>query len=73
MMTELFKALAVIGDAVTEEYQVVHLLSSLPVSYNMLATAIEAQSDAVPKWELVTERLQHEEQKHKEKATVDSG
>ena len=67
-MTEVFESLAVIGDAVTEEDQVVHLLASLPPSYEMLVTALEAQSESVPKWELVTERLRHEEQKKKEKA-----
>lgn len=56
-MTEVFESLAVIGDAVTEEDQVVHLLASLPPSYEMLVTALEAQSESVPKWELVTERL----------------
>ena len=35
-MTEVFEALAVIGDAVTEEDQVVYLLASLPPSYDML-------------------------------------
>ena len=63
-MTEVFEALAVIGDPVTEEDQVVHLLASLPEAYDMLVTALEAQSEAVPKWELVTERLLREEQKH---------
>ena len=67
-MTEVFEALAVIDDAVSEEDQVVYLLASLPASYEMLVTALEAQSEAVPKWELVTERLRHEEQKQKEKA-----
>ena len=56
-MTEPFEALAVIGDAVTEEDQVVYLLASFPPSYDMLVTALEAQSENVPKWELVTERL----------------
>ena len=69
-MTEVFEALAVIGDAVTEEDQVVYLLASLPPSYDMLVTALEAQSENVPKWELVTERLR---QKHKEKTPADSG
>lgn len=66
-MTEIFEALAVIGDAVTEEDRVVHLLASLPDSYDMLVTALEAQSENVPRWELVTERLLHEELKLKEK------
>ena len=66
-MTETFEALAVIGDPVTEEDRVVYLLASLPPKYDMLVTALEAQSESVPKWELVTERLRHEELKQKEK------
>ena len=54
VMTEVFEALAVIDDAVKEEDQVVYLLASLPTSYDMLVTALEAQSENVPKWELVT-------------------
>ena len=72
-MTELFEALAVIGDPVTEEDQVVHLLASLPDSYDMLVTALEANSEAVPKMEIVTERLLHEERKMKEKGTGEDG
>jgi hypothetical protein len=34
-MSEIFEALAVIGDAVGEEDKVVHLLASLPDSYDM--------------------------------------
>ena len=66
-MTEIFEELAVIGDPVSEEDRVVHLLASLPESFDMLVTALEAQSENVPKWELVTERLLHEELKLKEK------
>ena len=72
-MTELFEALAVIGDPVTEEDRVVHLLASLPDSYDMLVTALEANSEAVPKMEIVTERLLHEERKMNEKGTGDDG
>ena len=72
-MTETFEELAVIGDAVSEEDQVVHLLASLPATYDMLVTALEAQSENVPKWELVTERLRHEEQKREEKTPIESG
>ena len=63
-MTETFEALAVIGDPVSEEDRVVHLLASLPESFNMLVTALEASSE-VPKMETVTERLLHEERKVK--------
>jgi transposase InsO family protein len=70
-ITELFEGLAVIGDAVSEEDRVVYLLASLPESYNMLVTALEASSDTVPKMATVTERLLHEERKMNEKATGD--
>ena len=43
-----------------------HLLASLPESFNVLVTTLEAQSDQVPKWAVVTERLIHEEMKLKE-------
>ena len=62
VMTEIFEALAVIGDPVSEEDRVVHLLASLPESFNMLVTALEANPE-VPKMENVTERLLHEERK----------
>ena len=68
-MTEIFEALALIGDAVNEEDRVVQLLVTLPESYNVLVTALETLSENVPKWELVTERLLHEELKLREKAT----
>ena len=54
--------LSVIGDPSTEEDRVVHLLASLPDSYNVLVTALEANAD-VPNMEVVTERLLHEERK----------
>ena len=44
-----------IGDSIEEEDRVVHLLASLPPSYDMLVTALEACA-VVPKLELVTER-----------------
>ena len=67
-MTEIFDELAMIGDPVAKEDRVVHLLASLPESFETLVTVLEAQSDSVPKLKLVTERLLHEEIKHKEKA-----
>ena len=42
-MSELFAALAVLGDPVTEEDRVVHLLASLPDSFDLLVTALEAK------------------------------
>ena len=67
-MSEIFERLAVIVDAVSEEDRVVHLLDSLPESYNVLVTALEAQSENIPKWELVTERLLHRSQSSKKKS-----
>ncbi len=58
-LTEIFEELAVVGNPIEEEDKVVHLLASLPESYSMLVTALEA----VPKMEVATERLLHEERK----------
>lgn len=66
-MTKLFEVLAVIGNPVSDEDRVVHLLASLPESFNMLVTALEASSETVPRMETITERLLHEECKMKEK------
>ena len=59
ILTKISDELAVIGGPV-EEDRVVHLLASLPESYSVLVTALEASSE-VPKMEVVTERLLHEE------------
>ena len=69
-MSEIFEALAAIGDAVSEADRVVHLLASLPDSYNVLVTALEAQSENVPRWGLVTERLLHQVIKLKERVST---
>ena len=61
-MIEIFESLSVVGYVVEEEDRVVHILASLPESYQMLVTALEANSE-VPKLEVVTERLLHEEKK----------
>ena len=66
VMTEIFDALAVAGETVSEEDRVVYLLASLPESYNVLVTALEANED-VPKLEVVTERILHQERKLKDK------
>ena len=71
ILTEIFDELAVIGSPVEEEDRVVHLLASLPESYGVLVTALEASSE-VPKMEVVTERLLHEERKQKEKDSQES-
>ena len=59
-MTEIFEGLSVIGDPISEEDRVVHLVASLPDLYSMLVSAFEANVD-VPKFEVVTEQFLHEE------------
>ena len=60
VMTEVFETLSVIGDPITEEERVVHLLASLPEAYEMIVMALES-SPNMPVMETVTERLLHEE------------
>ena len=61
-LTETFNDLSVVGDVITDEDRVVHLLASLPDTYSVLVTALEASAE-VPSMEMVTERLLHEERK----------
>ena len=42
VMTEVFETLSVIGDPITEEDRVIHLLASLPETYDMIVTALES-------------------------------
>lgn len=70
-MTETFDELAVIAEPISEEDKVVYLLAGLPESYDMLVTALEGTSEAVPPFEVVTERLLREEQKIKDKEGAD--
>ena len=65
-MTEIFNELAVIGAPMDDEDKVVTLLASLPESYNVLVTALEA-SNEVPAMEVVLERLLHEERKQNDR------
>lgn len=60
--TEIFDELAIIGEAVEEEDRVIHLLAALPDSYGTLVTALEAQ-EKIPSWEVIQEKLLHEEVK----------
>ena len=65
-MSEICDELSAIGETVSEEDRVVYLLASLPESYNVLVTALEANAD-VPSLAVVRERLLHEESKMKSK------
>ena len=66
-MTEICDKLSVIGEFISEEDQVVYLLTSLPGSYNVLVTTLET-SVKVPRLTVVRERQLHEETKMKSKA-----
>ena len=70
-MVELFDALSVAGETIKDEDRVVYLLASLPDSYNVLVTALEANED-VPKLEVVIERILHQERKFQEKSEASS-
>ena len=70
-MTELFNELSVIGAPMEEEDKVVTLPASLPDSFNMFVTALEANAE-VPNMEVVTERLIHEDRKAHERETTSS-
>ena len=72
IMTELFDTLSVAGETVSEEDRVVYLLASLPESYSMLVTSFEANVD-VPKLEVVTERILHQERKLKDRSGASFG
>ena len=61
-MTDLFRGLAEMDLPLTEEDKVVYLLASLPESFGVLVTALEA-SHEVATMDVVTERLLHEERK----------
>ena len=65
-MMEIFEELAIVGDPIEEEDRVVHLLASLPETYDVLVTALETNAE-VPKLDVVTERLLHEERKFKDR------
>ena len=69
VMTELYDSFSVAGETVSEEDRVVYLLASLPESYNVLVTALEA-NEAVPNLEVVTERILHQERKSKDKPPI---
>ena len=66
LMTEIFNALSVMEAPLSEEDKVIYVLASLPDSYGVLVTALEA-SENVPSMEVMTERLLNEERKHKER------
>ena len=55
-ITEMFKSLLVTSVPVSEEDRMVYLFASLPESFNMLITALEANLE-VSRMEVVTKRL----------------
>ena len=65
-MMEICDELSAIGESVSDEDRVVYHLASLPESYGVLVTALEASAD-VPSLAVVREHLLHEEIKMKGK------
>ena len=63
-MIEICDELSVTGEPIRGENRVVYLLASLPESYNVLVTALEASTE-VPTLIVVREHLLHEETKMK--------
>lgn len=61
-LSQWLNELTVIGVEIWEEDSVVHLLASLPKSYNTLVIALEA-SPEVPKMDVITEKLISEQSK----------
>ena len=59
-MSEICDELSAIGETISEEDRVIYLLASLPESYNVLVTAMEANAE-VPSLAIVREKLLHEE------------
>ena len=50
ILTELFDSLAALDAPVLKEVQVLHLLTSLPDSYRMVVTALEASLETIQEW-----------------------
>ena len=71
VLTEIFDALSVAGETVSEDDRMVYLLASLPESYSVLVTALEA-NETVPKLEVVTECILHQERKSEASAGTES-
>jgi len=65
-MTKISDRQSVIEDPISNEDLVVRLLASLPESYYALVTALEA-NEAVPRMEVLTACLLHDERKLKER------
>ena len=61
-MMEIFNELAITGDNISDEDRVVHMLASLPESFDVLVTALKANS-TVPEMETIVEQLLHEKRK----------
>ena len=61
-MKDIADRLAAIGAPISEEDQVVTLLGSLPRSYAILVTALEARVDDI-KMDFIQQALSHEESK----------
>ena len=66
LMMKIFNELSAMDAAMSEKDQVICLLASLREPFGVLVTALETSAE-VPKMDVVTERLLHEERKWKER------
>ena len=70
-MTEMFNALAVIGEPICDDDQSLYLLASLPEAYDSLVTSLQS-NEKMPDIDTVRERLLQMEDKFKERAQTKS-
>ena len=64
ILTDLFDSLSTLNAPVSlRKTRLYILLTSLPDSFRMVVTALEASSETVPRTDVVVERLMNEEQK----------
>ena len=72
-VVELFNKLETVGDSIKDKdiYRVIILLSSLPTSFDVLVTALQAHVD-ISRWEDVVEKLFSENAKRNEKTECEN-
>ena len=59
-MMEVFEGLSVVGDPISDEDRVVHLLASSPDLYGMLVTALNKYRNGLSNWTIVEWRAKYE-------------
>lgn len=69
-MQHEIKKLSCMGEKLSESWEVAMILRSLPESYDVLVTTLEARSDAVPSLSVVKEKLFEESRKRLQKQNL---